>query len=505
MKQHTVHPHRVNRLLQASLVSALLVTGSAHALEGFTLETLPPLKSFPEPNDINLAGEVAGSSWDRYAVGRPVSWDANNNITLLQTNTASEEEDFASAINELGYVVGERVTRPALWINGIFTALPGGLGQANDINDTGLIVGRTFSNALGYRATVWDNLKNRLLGFEPEGSISEATAVNNPGQVVGNFRNASVNGFGAATPLIWETDGSASLLGTLPGAIGNSSPKRINDAGQIVGVSGNRAVIWQEGQIASLGTLGGASSQAMAINNASQIVGSASAPDGITHAFIWQDGVMYDLAPALEQNCGGAKTCFSRANGINDLGQVVAQVSDSSGIRAVKLSIEPGALEALPAVNAPLAFIEPVGAGPLTASPFVVETDMAVTGFNDYLVRYTNTGKEVVKIAALISNNGLNTAENVVSTLTITGQLGNVTKVNDISVKSDLGNCAYELGGTRVDRVVTVTCQHGNVVSGRDVSNSVEVVIKSPGKFEASVVVDSDTEDSNIGNNTRSL
>src|SRR6185503_13442543 len=48
--------------------------------------------------------------------------------------------------------------------------------------------------------------------------------------------------------------------------------------------------------LTDLGTLGGSSSQAVAINEAGQIIGqSYLAGDAEQHAFVWQGGVMTDL------------------------------------------------------------------------------------------------------------------------------------------------------------------------------------------------------------------
>jgi probable HAF family extracellular repeat protein len=66
-----------------------------------------------------------------------------------------------------------------------------------------------------------------------------------------------------------------------------------------------------------LGTLGGAKSEAWAINPTGQVVGaSETAPgDFQTHAFLWQNGAMTDLG-----TLGGGS---SVATGINPAGQIV--------------------------------------------------------------------------------------------------------------------------------------------------------------------------------------
>src|SRR5262249_29083283 len=70
----------------------------------------------------------------------------------------------------------------------------------------------------------------------------------------------------------------------------------LNDAGQVVGAVNGRAFLLQDGVVTDLGTLGGLTSQANAINNLGVIVGSSALdPTTPSVAFLWQDGVMYDL------------------------------------------------------------------------------------------------------------------------------------------------------------------------------------------------------------------
>ena len=52
-------------------------------------------------------------------------------------------------------------------------------------------------------------------------------------------------------------------------------------------------------EVIDLGTLGGPTSLALGLNDGGEIVGSSLTADGQSHAFIWQDGVMRDLAPDL--------------------------------------------------------------------------------------------------------------------------------------------------------------------------------------------------------------
>ncbi len=114
-------------------------------------------------------------------------------------------------------------------------------------------------------------------------------------------------------------------LGTIAGNISDATA--INDAGQVVGGTYvnkinavSHAFLWSASTgMTDLGTLGGYESYAGSINNSGQVVGCADLPSGVEHAFLWTpSGGMQDI---------GTLGTYSCAFGINDNGQVVGYFS----------------------------------------------------------------------------------------------------------------------------------------------------------------------------------
>lgn len=137
--------------------------------------------------------------------------------------------------------------------------------------------------------------------------------------------------------MLW-TGGQRQALGDLGPSGSGSTAISINDKGQIAGVSSGfssnqgvvRAVVWLNGTISDLGTLGGPHSTANAINAQALVAGWAEVADNSTAAFQWQNGKMSQLAslPGSVTSSGNG----TQATAVNDTGVIVGSCVTSTGV-----------------------------------------------------------------------------------------------------------------------------------------------------------------------------
>lgn len=269
---------------------------------------------------INNAGTVAGD-----VDGRAVIWRKGRCIAL---DISRGESNVATAINDKDVVVVEvtgfngESSRALVWKNGRtedIGTLGGKWTEVSGINNKGQVVGAsTCSDDTGCMI-IWDARKG-LRVFEPLSgqTYGDICGINNKGQLVG--QSAANKAF------IWQ-NGKMNTLPPVPGWE-TSRARAINDKGVAVGESENvhesadvkaglRACLWdRNGKVVDLGALGGASSQAFALNNKGQVVGMS----GMV-AFIWQDGKITDLNKLIPPDFGWR---LITAHGINDAGQIAA-------------------------------------------------------------------------------------------------------------------------------------------------------------------------------------
>jgi probable HAF family extracellular repeat protein len=210
-----------------------------------------------------------------------------------------------------GFAGGARSGGQAGWVP---QRLPGlgsrdGIAAANAINNHGQIVGFAYVDDT-YHAVLWQNGKPRDLGTLG-GRYSSAEDINDRGQIVG-WSLTKGDDFRSQHAFLWE-DGKMRDLGTIPGPHPDSEATAINERGQIVGRTNSqsgrsRAWLWQGGKMHDLGVLAGNDSGASAINEHGQVVGWSTA--GV---FLYEKGRLRSLG--IESGYGGVL--------INDNGVIV--------------------------------------------------------------------------------------------------------------------------------------------------------------------------------------
>jgi probable HAF family extracellular repeat protein len=175
------------------------------------------------------------------------------------------------------------------------------------------------------------------LGLPGDGPWAEARDINNNGEIVGRYTVGQ--GFEAqfqGSRGFIRRAGTITTLNLDPGVI----PFGLNDSGQVVGVYRytlsstfgitSQAFIWQDGTGTDLGTLGGQNIFAYAINNNGQVVGEGGTADGRAAGFVWQAGSIRQL-PIDQPNVQSYN-----AASINDAGNIVGTASvDTLNTRAL--------------------------------------------------------------------------------------------------------------------------------------------------------------------------
>lgn len=285
--------------------------------------------------DINDSGQVVGYSYASSGEMRSVLWE-NGAITADWRLIGSR--NYASAINNAGQIAcnstpnGHVLGRcPSLWEKGNFITNIGecgGSSYANGINNAGQVVGWNSDQPF-----VWkDGLTTLLSLVGSNAGGSQAVDINDQGQAVGYSNTQNITGESTLHATLWQPKGKSKDLGILRGGK-YSQASGINQFGQVVGWadSSNKikhAVLWQGGMIKDLGLLQDNATQATKINNRGTVVGYSSVDvAGYSqpvpqHAFVWKNGVMRDLNKLISANSNWE---LNTARGINNRGQIIGE------------------------------------------------------------------------------------------------------------------------------------------------------------------------------------
>jgi len=285
-----------------------------------------------------------------------VQWVGMNNtgmvVGISQTDDPAPRGETWSCAPFLG-VVG-KICLGFAWEDGTMIPMPtlgGPNGYAAAVNNRGQVVGWAENlvedrscnapQVFQFRAVLWDPKGGTLQELPPfaEDAASAATSINDRGQAVGISGDCdiAVGRWSARHAVLWD-HGVVSEIPNLGGEAWHT-PAAINDAGVVVGFSNPpgvtggallpHAFLWRPGSpIVDLKVLSGDdNSQAFDVNARGDVVGTSCKGD-VCRAFVWQDGVMYDLRDLVDPAFAGT---FLSARSISDRGEITGNVSLPNG------------------------------------------------------------------------------------------------------------------------------------------------------------------------------
>jgi probable HAF family extracellular repeat protein len=219
------------------------------------------------------------------------------------------------------------------------------------VNDSGQVVGisdnavpdpfSVFGIGVQLRTFLWEDGEIKDIGtLGGPDALPGASCSGQPRDVIvgASYTSSTPNastGIPPVDPFLWK-NGAMTDLGSLGGATGFG--QCANHHGEIIGGSslasnpgacppgaggpGCHAFFWDDGVMTDLGTLGGDNSEAIWLNEAGDVAGSADlAGSAIHHAVLWRQGKIHDLGTVPGDPC-------SRGRGLNARGQVVGGSSD---------------------------------------------------------------------------------------------------------------------------------------------------------------------------------
>jgi probable HAF family extracellular repeat protein len=314
----------ITRWIVALTFSSVLLSGQAAPRPHFhvlSLGTLPG-GQVVQPVALNNHGDVVGMASSSNGVYRPFHY-RNGVMAELAIGDGPSASGVALDINDAGQIVAQAT---------VTNFFHGYLITPEDTLDldaqTGLNVWPVGINRFGMiaaniprgfasEAVTWSNGVVRFLGFLDPTNGSYALDINDRGDVLATVFVGSPPPFPSRFTAVFH-DGLLSVLGTFYG-------EALNNRGAIAGESehaaGLGAILVRDGTTLDLGTLPGDSkSHVSALNNSGQVVGISEGASERYLAFLYTDGVMYDLNDLIPPRSGWI---LSTVQAMNDRGQIV--------------------------------------------------------------------------------------------------------------------------------------------------------------------------------------
>ncbi len=266
--------------------------------------------TFARSFSINDAGVSVGEGFDENGTSVPVRWEAGIATRISTLNTAGT--GVANAINNAGTIAatasdGTTVRAMRLAADNTLTVLPHGEGitatnsRANNISPSGIIAGSTtIAEQHGDHShsitvpTLWEGTTPTYLPSIAEDVYAIAKDVNDAKTAVGEYQQS-----GVSTAARWQQGALTPLPEPTLSGLPHTTAQAVNEQGDIVGSAtkylgfsgfGGVALLWDNEGVHDLNTLtelpeGVQLQSAAAINDAGQIVGSATTPAG-TRGFL---------------------------------------------------------------------------------------------------------------------------------------------------------------------------------------------------------------------------
>jgi probable HAF family extracellular repeat protein len=317
--------------------------------------------TFSDAFGINNKGWVDGVAALADGTSHAVLWRKGGKTDLGTLGGPNSSTFTNSSVNERGEIVGAAESSapdalgenfflcgfndgllclPFLWQKGEMRPLPtlgGNNGLAFAINDRGDVAGTsenatldptcTAPQVLQFKPVIWERGQIRELPTVSGDPDGVAFAINDRGQAVGVSADCKLT---PGHALLWH-DGKVSDMGTLGGLA--LAPSDINNHGQVVGTAfdnnnNNRAFLWQNGVAIDLGTLpGDVMAHANAIDDKGQVIGQSVPPNSLPRGFIWQNGVMTDLNTLISAN---SNLYLFDPQDINSRGEIVGEAIEKN-------------------------------------------------------------------------------------------------------------------------------------------------------------------------------